>query len=142
MRLPPSSRPAAAAVELAVLLPVLGVLFVIALDWSRVFYASVIVGNCARNGALYASDPYSSVQSPYSSLKDAALADAPNLSPQPTVSSATGTDAGGRNYVACTVSYTFQTLSQFPGIPSNTVITRTVRVYQAPQAPQTSQSSN
>jgi Flp pilus assembly protein TadG len=134
MRLP-SSRPAKAAVELAILVPILSIVSVITLDWSRVFYASVIVDNCARNGALYASDPYTSVQSPYGSLKDAALADAPNLTPQPTVTSATGTDAGGRTYVDCTVSYTFQTLTDFPGVPSKTVITRTVRVYQAPQAP-------
>ncbi len=124
-----------ASVELSVLLPFLALLFVIALDWSRVFYAAVVVDNCARNGALYAIDPYSGVQSPYANIQQAALADAPNLTPQPTVTSATGTDANGRNYVDCTVSYTFQTISNFPGVPNSTVITRTVRVYQAPQSP-------
>ena len=50
-------RHAAAAAELAILLPFLAFAFVIAVDWSRIFYYSVIVTNCARNGALYASDP-------------------------------------------------------------------------------------
>jgi Flp pilus assembly protein TadG len=129
-------RRGTASVELAVLLPFLALLVVIALDWSRLFYASVVVENCARNGALYASDPYSPVQSPYASLSAAALADAPNLTPQPTVTSASGVDSNGLSYVDCTVSYTFQTLTNFPGVPQTTVITRTVRVYTAPQIPQ------
>src|SRR5262249_38723947 len=128
-------RPGAASVELAALLPFLSMLFVIALDWSRVFYAAVVVDNCARNGAMYAVDPYSGVQSPYKSVQEAALADAPNLTPAPAVTSATGVDANGRAYADCTVSYTFKTLTNFPGVPNSTVITRTVRVYQAPQVP-------
>jgi hypothetical protein len=135
MRRRPAARPAMSSVELAVLLPFLAILFVIALDWSRVFYAAVIIDNCARNGAVYALDPYSGVKSPYNSIQEAALADAPNLSPAPTVTSASGTDANGRNYVDCTVKYTFQTLTNFPGVPNSTVLTRTVRIYQAPQAP-------
>jgi hypothetical protein len=115
------------------LLPLLVVLFIIALDWGRVFYAGVVVDNCARNGAVWASDPYVATQSPYTSITDAALADAPNLNPQPTVSSQSGTDANGRVYTDCTVTYQFQTLTNFPGVPKNTVIVRTVRAYQAPQ---------
>src|SRR4051794_11952174 len=59
------ARFGAAAVELAVLLPFLAFLFVIAVDWSRIFYYSVIVTNAARNGALYASDPTTQSESPY-----------------------------------------------------------------------------
>ncbi len=129
------ARAGAAAVELAVLLPLLSILFVIALDWARVFYATVVVDNCARNGALYAIDPYAQAKSPYASMQAAALADASNLTPQPTVTSTSGTDADGRQYMDCTVSYTFQTLTNFPGVPDTTVITRTVRVYYAPQTP-------
>lgn len=129
------ARAGAAAVELAVLLPFLSILFVIALDWARVFYATIVVDNCARNGAMYALDPYAQAQSPYASMQAAALADAPNLTPQPTVTSTSGTDANGQQYVDCTVSYTFQTLTNFPGVPNTTAITRTVRVYSAPQTP-------
>ena len=128
-------RRGSASVELAVLLPFLSMLFVIALDWARIFYAAVVVDNCARNGAMWAVDPYAMTQSPYTTIQDAALADAPNLTPQPTVTSASGTDANGRSYVDCTVSYAFQTLTNFPGVPHSTAVTRTVRVYQAPQVP-------
>jgi hypothetical protein len=108
---------------------------VVAVDWSRVFYAAVVVDNCARNGAIYASDPYAPVQSPYPSLTAAALADASNLNPQPTVTWATGVDDNGRAYTDCTVTYNFQTLTNLPGVPKSTVITRTVRGYTAPQFP-------
>jgi hypothetical protein len=121
-------------VELAILLPFLTFLFVLGVDWGRVFYYSVTVNNCARNGAFYASDPYATVHSPYTDLTSAALADAPNLTPQPTVTSASGSDTNG-SYVDCTVSYSFQALTNFPGVPASTALVRTVRVYQAPQVP-------
>jgi Flp pilus assembly protein TadG len=128
-------RRGVAAVELAFLLPFLVFLFVIAVDWSRIYYTSMIVENCARNGALFAADPFSTYQKPYPDITTAALADAPDLSPPPTVTTANGTAADGTPYVDCTVSYTFQTISNFPGVPSSTTITRTVRVYQAPALP-------
>jgi Flp pilus assembly protein TadG len=127
-------RHGVAALELAVLLPFLAFLFVLAVDWSRLFYYSLTVENCARNGAMYLSDPYNSTLSPYPDLTTAATADAPNITPQPTVSSAPGSDGNGP-YVDCTVSYTFQTITNFPGVPSSNPIVRTVRVYTAPQAP-------
>jgi hypothetical protein len=129
-----SNRRGIATVELVVLLPLLALLVVIAVDWGRIFYYAVVIDNCARNGVIYANDPFSIVGSPYASLTQAALADAPNLSPPPTVSSSTGTDGNG-NYVDCTVTYNFQTITSFPGVPITTTITRTARIYQAPQVP-------
>jgi hypothetical protein len=122
---------------LAVLLPFLAFLFVVGVDWSRLFYFSVTIDNCARNGALWASDPYTMVQSPYSNITDAALADAPNLAPTPTVVDPPlrGVDANGYSYVDCTVSYSFQTLTSLPGVPQQTRLVRTVRVYTAPKLP-------
>src|SRR5947209_4901620 len=133
-RSPIPARRGGSAVELAVVLPFLAFLFVIAVDWSRIFYFSLTVNNCARNGALYAADPYSTTLPAYPNLTAAALADAPNLSPQPTVTSAGGTDASGP-YVDCTVSYTFTTISNFPGIAKSTPLVRTVRAYTVPKLP-------
>src|SRR5262245_16916603 len=65
------SRRGVASVELAVLVPFLAFLFVIALDFGRIFYFSVTVENCARSGALYGSDPVAAAQSPYSSIQQA-----------------------------------------------------------------------
>jgi Flp pilus assembly protein TadG len=135
MRRTHRKRRGVAAVEMAVLLPFLAFLFVIGVDWARIFYFSITVDNCARNGALYASDLYAVVPSPYSNITDAALADSPNLSPQPTVTSASGVDANGYAYVDCTVTYPFNTLTNFPGVPRNNLVARTVRAYLAPQLP-------
>ena len=128
-------RSGIATVELALLLPFLAFIFVAAVDYGRVFYYSITIENCARNGALYASDPIAAAQSSYASLSDAALSDAPNISPTPTVTSTSGTDASGRSYVDVTVTYTFTTLTSYPGIPSSTTISRTVRTDVAPTAP-------
>jgi Flp pilus assembly protein TadG len=127
-------RHGAATVELAILAPFLAFVFVIAVDWARIFYDSIVVTNCARNGALYLSDPYTLTLSPYNDVKQAALADAQNLSPSPNVTSANGTDSSGP-YVEVTVSYQFQTITNFPGVPANTNIVRTVRMSVAPQFP-------
>jgi Flp pilus assembly protein TadG len=49
-------RRGAATVELAVLLPFLAFLFVIGIDWARIFYTSMILENACRNAAYYASE--------------------------------------------------------------------------------------
>ncbi len=120
-------RRGVAVVELAVVLPLLAFLFVIAVDFGRLFYYSVTITNCARNGAMYACDPTGAVNSPYSSTNQAALADAANISPAPTVTSSTGSDNSG-SYVQVTVSYNFRTITQFPGVPNNFTLTRTVKM--------------
>jgi Flp pilus assembly protein TadG len=125
-------RKAAAAVELAVLLPVIVFLFVIAVDFARIFYYSQVIENCARQGALYASDPKAPAYNLYTSVQQAALADAPGLTPQPSVTSATGTDQAGNAYVTVTVTWQFQTITGFPGVPSNVNLTRTVQMRVAP----------
>lgn len=127
-----SKRGGAACVELAVLLPFLTFLFVAATDFGRVFYYSQIIENCARQGALYACDSKAASQNLYSTVQDAAKADATGLSPQPTVTSATGTDASGNAYVSVTVTWSFSTISSFPWIPTSTNISRTVQMRKAP----------
>jgi len=147
------ARRAAAAVEFAVLAPFLAFLFVIAVDWARVFYYSIAVRNCARNGALYLSQKQSAktTSSPYTDsgyvnlyvnsanpVTAAALADASNLTPTPTVTSTSGSDSYGP-YVEVTVSYAFQTVTHFSVatfvVPSSTNVTSTVRMYVPPESP-------
>ena len=147
------ARRAAAAVEFAVLAPFLAFLFVIAVDWARVFYYSIAVRNCARNGALYLSQKQSAktTSSPYTDsgyvnlyvnsanpVTAAALADAPDLTPTPTVTSTTGSDSYG-SYVEVTVSYPFQTVANFSVlnfvVPPNANVTSTVRFYVPPEFP-------
>jgi Flp pilus assembly protein TadG len=146
-------RRGAAVAELALLLPFLAFMFVIAVDWARIFYYSITVTNCARNGALYLSQKQSAktTTSPYTDsglvnlyvnsnnpVSDAALADAPNLTPTPTVTSTSGSDGYGP-YVEVTVSYQFQTVTNFSlgnfVVPSSTNVSTTIRMYVPPESP-------
>jgi Flp pilus assembly protein TadG len=129
-------RSGVAVVELAIMLPLLVFLFVITVDFARVFYFSVTLTNCARAGALYAFDPVSAAESPFTSASQAALADATNLSPQPVITTTNGVDASGMAYVDVTASYPFTTVTNFPGVPS-LQLSRTVRMFMAPIVPNT-----
>lgn len=127
----PPTRRGAAAVELAILLPILCFIAFLAIDYGRVVPAAMTVADCARHGALYAADPTLASSTPYATVEEAALASAEELSPSPTVATAEGTDANGADYVEVTVSYTFRTLG-YPGIPDSIPLSRTVRMPVAP----------
>lgn len=123
-----NGRRGAAAVEFALLAPILLFLFVIVLDFGRIFFYSQTVENAARAGALYLSDDATVARSPYANVTAAALADASNLSPAPTVSSSTGTDADGHGYVRVTVTWTFRLVTRLPGVPATMNLARTVQM--------------
>jgi Flp pilus assembly protein TadG len=129
------NRRGVAVAEFAIILPIVVFLFLIAVDYCRLFYYSQIVTNCARNGAIYASDTFSAWHAIYPDLTTAAKDDAPpSIQSDLTVTSTTGSDSLG-NYVDVTVSYPFTTLTSYPGIPQLITITRTVRTRMAPAAP-------
>jgi Flp pilus assembly protein TadG len=122
-------------VELAILLPLLVFFFLLAADFARIFQFSLTLTNCARAGALYASDPTTAAESPFPNATAAALADATTLSPQPTIQQTSGTDALGRSYVEVSAAYTFTSLAAFPPIPSQVNLNRKIRMYVAPKTP-------
>ena len=133
-----SQRRAAAAVEMAFLAPLLVFLMLIAVDFARIFYKSLTLANCARNGALWESDPYYRAASPYKTVTEAALADADNLyDPErpPRVTTGSGVDDTGKPYVEVTVSQRFKTVSRLPFIPADLDVIRTVRMANAPLNP-------
>ncbi len=111
---------------MALLLPILSFILIVAIDFCRLFYAYNVITNCARNGALWKSDPYSNgalppSQSPYGSLLEAASADATNLNPQLTssdISSSSGTDGNGNPTAIVTVKYRFHLVSSYLGLGS------------------------
>jgi Flp pilus assembly protein TadG len=119
------SRRAAACVELAVLAPFLVFMFVITVDYGRVFYYSIIVENAARKGAFYGCQDSNHSQDNVG-IQAAALADATDLSPLPTVKSTTGIDKNGNTTISVTVACNMKTITNFPGIPSPVALTRTV----------------
>jgi Flp pilus assembly protein TadG len=106
-------------------------MFVVAVDYSRVFYYALTLENAARAGAAYGCrDTSHSLDT--SGIEAAALADASNLHPAPTVSSTRGVDADGNAVVNVTVAWTFRTLTNFPGLPSESDLTRTVSMRVLP----------
>jgi TadE-like protein len=130
-----SMRRAVAATELAVLLPFLAFIWVVAIDWARIFYYTVTLEYCARDGAYYASN-YPGIYD-YTSLQDAAFGESTNINPQPTVTPTYYTDATGASCVQIDVGYTFNTITNFPAVPSTTNITKTVKMRMAPLLPGT-----
>jgi Flp pilus assembly protein TadG len=126
-----SRRRGAAVVELAVLLPFLTFLLLVAVDYSRVFYFSLTIENAARNAALYGTRDTTHA-SDTAGIQSVALADCSNVTPTPTVTSQSGTDANGYSVVTVTISYDFHTITNYPGIPSTTTLTRTVSMRVLP----------
>jgi Flp pilus assembly protein TadG len=116
---------------LAVLLPFLAFIFLAGIDYSRLFYDYMTITDCARNGALYGMIDATHAKDT-TGIKTAALANASNLSPQPTVTSTTGDDTNDNLYVEVTVAYTFQTVASYPGIASTVNVSRKVRMEVIP----------
>lgn len=128
------ARQGVSAVELALLLPFLMFLFVLVVDFCRVFYYTITVENCARNGALWASDQFAQTESPYASVTDASQADFPvnkrtELIVRDPVQVIT---IDGVNYVEAMCSYTFSTITSYPGISGPWTIQRAARARVVP----------
>jgi hypothetical protein len=119
--------------------PFLTFLFVAATDYARIFHASLIVDNCARNGAIYASNVFTNTQwqgtsGQIASAQAAAVAEGTGLSPALTaanVAVSNGKDADGNTVVIVTVTYPFNTISRFPGIPSQVNLVSNAQMRQA-----------
>lgn len=131
--IPRDRRRGTAAVELAVLLPFLFFVLCVSLDFCRIFYYSVTVANCARNGAVYGCEDEVRAQDT-TGIEAAALADAmPNLDTELlTVASSTDADV---SYLQVTVEYPFVAIVSYPGIPKNMNLSRTVRMEVVPSTP-------
>jgi Flp pilus assembly protein TadG len=129
---PSRSRQAAAAAEFAILLPFLAFVFLLAVDLCRAFYVTQVVQNCAYAGAMYASQVSASSSSPQTAAQQAAVAEGACLNPALTTSQVTYTAPDSNNNIKVTVTYTFNTLTTYPGIQSSWAISRTVTMRVAP----------
>ena len=127
-------RAGAAAVELALLLPLLAVLFVMAVDYARVFYFTMTVTNCARSGALYGSQNPTTAND-QTGISATAGMDAGNLDSQHLQVTSSTDSSTSPTYVVVTVTYPFSTISNFPGVIRTTSISRSVRMTVTPLIP-------
>jgi hypothetical protein len=146
-------RRATASVELAVLLPFLVSIFLMATDFARVLYYTITIENCALNGALFGGQGFDNQNQQWignqqywqgpngqvvSQEKAVAELDGTNLNPplaDSNITVTTGTDADGNTVNIVTVKYTFNTIVPYPGIPSPVTIVRTAQARVAPAIP-------
>src|SRR5581483_5015799 len=133
---PSSLRGGALAVELAVLLPFIALMFVVAVDFCRCFYVTQVVENCAYCGALYASgaariDPTATDRT--SAATAAAVTEGGALNP-PVQAGDVGVTTGTTT-ATVTVNYSFRMVTSYLGGSGAMTITRTVTLPLAPRAP-------
>jgi len=125
-----------AFVELGLFIPVLLLMAMGAVDFARVFFASISLTNAAEVGALYGSRTVSA-SSDTTGMQTAATTDASDLTgvtataQQICTCSTSGTLACNascagtkKTYVSVQTSYTFTPLAPIPGIPSSIPMTR------------------
>jgi Flp pilus assembly protein TadG len=138
VRLPDRQQPArsgAAAVELALALPFIALMFAVALDYCRVFYVTQTVQNCAWVGAMYASGTSTNpnAASPDAAAQQAAVNEGTTLQPPLDASGVTISYPG--NTAVVTVQYQFQALTPLMGNWGTMTISRTATMGMAPTGP-------
>ena len=129
------TRRGAALAEMALLLPFIALMFVAAVDFCRVYYCAQTVESCARSGALYASGTSSASTgtSPTDAATQAAVLEGTSLDPPLQAQNvAVSFDS---STVTVTVTYTFQTITSFPGLGGPYTVQRSVTMAMAPKAP-------
>lgn len=132
---PKHARSGAALAEMAVLLPFVALMFVAAVDFCRVYYCAQAVVSCARSGALYASGSVqrSTGATPADAATEAAVLEGVSLDP-PLRSQDVAVTFDSTS-VTVTVTYTFQTITSFPGLGGPYTVCRSVTMALAPKAP-------
>ena len=134
IRRPTADRRGSVAVELAILLPLLVFLAVIGVDYARVFSRTLILESASRNAALYAcQDSDKAIDT--TGIRAVAQKDLTDVSPTPTVTSSTYTGTDGFLHVKVTVSMTFTTVTNFPGVPHQSNLSRTTDMRVCPKTP-------
>lgn len=137
--LTPETRRGTAAVEFAIVLPLLVTVFLGATDFGRFSYSSIAIANAARSGAAYASmNPYpSSSPTAWTAGVNTAVANELSQSPafntsQLSIVVTTVLETGGLRRNSVQVTYPFTTIVNWPWLPATfnlrqTVVMRSLR---------------
>lgn len=129
----PTKRRGAAAVEFAIVLPVLITILLGTTDFGRFAHSRIAIANAARSGAAYGSiNPYNSstedawkagvAKSVTDELGQAAAFDPAKL----TITTTHVTEYAGQRRVNVQVTYPFETLVNWPLFPSSFDLRQTV----------------
>jgi hypothetical protein len=112
-------------VEFAALLPLLATLFVVTVDFGRLFFYQITIENCARNGAHFLSylrsyqETKTGCVQPYDTVTKVILADGASLNPplaSQNITITNGTGSDGNPNVQVTIQYPFQNITNYPGL--------------------------
>jgi hypothetical protein len=122
-------------VELALVTPILIILILIVADGARVFSANIQIGNAAREGANYASRSYDNAED-ILEIRNSALQElgtAGTIFGTAPVVDAYGPSDGcvddfGYDCVRVTVTYQFDMLFDFPGLPGQINLERSAQM--------------
>lgn len=132
-----NARRGAAAVELAIVLPVLMGIALASTDFGRIISAYLVVSNAARAGAEYgASNRFTSFSrgSWETQVNQAAAQELQNLASysaaNQTIALTTTTDSQGEIQVSVNVTYQFQMIVSWIGLPSTVVLRHQVLMRQ------------
>jgi Flp pilus assembly protein TadG len=126
-------RSAAAALELAVVLPFLALMFAAAVDFGRVFHTTQVLQTAASDGAMYASGTSwaaASTTTPIDAARNAAVSVGSRLDPPLRPDQVNVSIVG--NTATVTVTYDFPLLTGFL-YPNGTQLQRTSTVRVAPR---------
>jgi Flp pilus assembly protein TadG len=128
------ARRAAAATELAVVLPFLTLVFAATLDFARVYSAAQTVDQCASAGAMYACGAawVPGSEDTATRVKYAACAEGASLSPALQASNVTVAIA--TKTVTVTVEYDCEMITPFLNTSKKVHLTRTVTMNRLPTA--------
>jgi Flp pilus assembly protein TadG len=115
-------------VELALITPVLLILILVTVDGARVFSAHIAISNAAREGANYASRNMEAAENT-ALIEEAVFEESGAIFGQfPVVDSEVLVDDFGYDAVRVDVTYTFETLFNFPGLPNQIELQRTAQM--------------
>ncbi|HUE74888.1 MAG TPA: TadE/TadG family type IV pilus assembly protein [Pirellulaceae bacterium] len=126
-------RRAAAAVEFAIVLPLLITVFLGMTDFGRFGYSAIALANSARSGAAYASmNPYdSSNQAAWHARVRQAAVDELSQSPafdasKLTITATSTPESSGLRRVSVVAAYPFETIISWPLVPNSIDLKQTV----------------
>jgi len=130
---PRNSRRGTAAVEFALILPIVMILVLGCIDFGRFTHSYLAVTNAARAGAGFGSvNPYTTASATTwkADIKSAVVDEMSKLngfdSTQLTVTSSYIDEGNGLWRVKVTVSYPFQSVVSWPGLPATMTMQRVV----------------
>ena len=136
-RPPRSKRRGAMAVEMAILLPLLMFMAVVGVDYARIFSRAIVIEAASRNACYWAAQhPDNSVNT--TGIQAVALRDLTEFTTggvTPTITSQKYNGGDGFEHIRVTVTVNFSTVSNFPGVPSSTNLSRTTDMRICPKTP-------